>query len=122
VLVRRVYGDAGAAHRPHHRYTFRVAWPSGDWGSLPVEGGVEVAFRRRLAAAGSEAAAAEMKAEILAKLEAVRSPMRTAESFGVEDKNDPADTRPVLCEWVETACANHFTAPRGPAVPRRARP
>jgi propionyl-CoA carboxylase beta chain len=107
VLVRRVFGVAGAAHRPHHRYTFRVAWPSGDWGSLPVEGGVEVAFQRRLAAAGEDAE--RMKAEILAKLESVRSPMRTAEAFGVEDIIDPADTRPLLCEWAGSV----LDAPRG---------
>lgn len=116
VLVRRVFGVAGAAHRPHHRYTFRMAWPSGDWGSLPVEGGVEVAFQRRFADAGADAE--RMKAEILAKLEAVRSPFRTAEAFGVEDIIDPADTRPRLCEWVATA----RDAPRGPAAPRTSRP
>jgi acetyl-CoA carboxylase carboxyltransferase component len=116
VVVRRVFGVAGAAHRPHHRYTFRVAWPSGDWGSLPVEGGVEVAFQRRFEAAGADAE--RMKAAILAKLEAVRSPMRTAEAFGIEDIIDPADTRPLLCEWVATA----VDAPRGPTVQRRSRP
>jgi propionyl-CoA carboxylase beta chain len=116
VLVRRVFGVAGAAHRPHHRYTFRVAWPSGDWGSLPVEGGVEVAFQRRFAAAGEDAE--RMKAEILAKLEAVRSPMSTAEAFIVEDIIDPADTRPLLCEWIATA----RDAPRGPSAGRPARP
>jgi propionyl-CoA carboxylase beta chain len=122
VLVRRVFGVAGAAHRPHHRYTFRVAWPSGDWGSLPIEGGLEVAFRRRLAdAAAAGADAARMRAEIAAKLEAVRAPVRTAEAFGVEDIIDPADTRPLLCEWVHEAYATLATgtaAPgRGPARP-----
>jgi propionyl-CoA carboxylase beta chain len=110
VLVRRVFGVAGAAHRPHHRYTFRVAWPSGDWGSLPIEGGVEVAFQRRFAAAGEDAA--RMKAEILAKLEGVRSPVRTAEAFGVEDIIDPADTRPLLCEWAHDAYATLATTQR----------
>jgi propionyl-CoA carboxylase beta chain len=108
VLVRRVFGVAGAAHRPHHRYTFRVAWPSGDWGSLPIEGGVEVAFQRRFAAAGEEAGA--MKAEILASLEAVRAPARTAEVFGIEDVIDPAQTRPLLCEWAHGAYATLATA------------
>jgi propionyl-CoA carboxylase beta chain len=101
VLVRRVFGVAGAAHRPHHRYSFRVAWPSGDWGSLPVEGGLEVAFKRLLAEAGPEAE--RLKAEIAARLEAVRSPFRTAEAFLVEDIVDPADTRPLLTEWVGSA-------------------
>jgi hypothetical protein len=33
----------------------------------------------------------------------VISPFRTAEIFGVEEIIDPRDTRPLLCEWVETA-------------------
>ena len=32
-----------------------------------------------------------------------RSPFRTAEAFGIEEIIDPRDTRPILCEWVETA-------------------
>jgi hypothetical protein len=33
----------------------------------------------------------------------VVSPFRTAEIFGVEEIIDPRDTRPLLCEWIETA-------------------
>jgi acetyl-CoA carboxylase carboxyltransferase component len=119
VLVRRAFGVAGAAHRPHHRYSYRVAWPSGDWGSLPVEGGLEVAFKRRLVEAGDEAE--KEKAAILARLESVRSPFRTAEAFGVEEIVDPADTRPLLCAWVETAYDLLLSSPLGPTA-RPARP
>ncbi|MEV0595353.1 acyl-CoA carboxylase subunit beta [Nonomuraea cavernae] len=115
VLVRRVFGVAGAAHRPHHRYGLRVAWPSGDWGSLPIEGGLEVAFKRMLAEAGPEAAT--LKAEIAARLEAVRSPFRTAEAFLVEDIIDPAGTRPVLTEWVRDAYAVLEPGPRAATRP-----
>jgi acetyl-CoA carboxylase carboxyltransferase component len=100
VLVRRVFGVAGAGHQNHSRHNLRVAWPSGDWGSLPVEGGLEAAWRRDLEHAPDPEA---LKAELLAKLEAVRSPFRTAEAFGVEDIIDPRETRPLLCEWVEQA-------------------
>jgi hypothetical protein len=48
----------------------------------------------------------------------VRSPFRTAEAFGVEKIIDPADTRRLLCEWVETAYGVAATQlgppPRGP--------
>jgi acetyl-CoA carboxylase carboxyltransferase component len=101
VVIRRVFGVAGAGHRPHHRATMRVAWPSGDWGSLPVEGGLEVAFKRMLAEAGDEAES--MKREIADRLEAVRSPFRTAEAFLVEDIIDPVETRPLLADWVHSA-------------------
>lgn len=100
VIVRRAFGVAGAGHQNHARYNLRVAWPSGDWGSLPVEGGLEAAWRRDLASAPDPE---KLKQELLAKLEAVRSPFRTAEAFGIEDIIDPRDTRPLLCDWVEQA-------------------
>jgi len=115
VLIRRAYGVAGAAHRPHHRHTYRIAWPSGDWGSLPIEGGLEVAFKRLLAEAGPDAD--RQKAEILARLESVRSPFRTAEAFLVEEIVDPADTRPLLCDWVASAYDLLGTEPPAPAGP-----
>ena len=41
--------------------------------------------------------------EIEARLNELRSPFRTAESFNIEDIIDPRDTRLLLCEWVELA-------------------
>ncbi len=118
VLVRRCFGVAGAGHRPLGRWSYRVAWPSGDWGSLPIEGGLEVAFKRILAQSPDAAA---LKDEIAARLEAVRSPFRTAEAYLVEEVVDPADTRPLLCEWAASAYDVLATLPAGP-VGRGLRP
>ncbi len=100
VLVRKVFGVAGAAHGQAHGLNLRYAWPSGDWGSLPIEGGIEAAYRRELEAADDPVA---LRAEIEQRLNAVRSPFRTAERFGVEEIIDPRDTRPLLCDWAERA-------------------
>jgi acetyl-CoA carboxylase carboxyltransferase component len=100
VLLRRVFGVAGAAHQNASRLSYRYAWPSGDWGSLPMEGGIEAAYRAQLEAADDPEA---LRAEIQAKLDAVRSPFRTAEAFLVEEIIDPRDTRPLLCEFAELA-------------------
>jgi acetyl-CoA carboxylase carboxyltransferase component len=100
VLVRKVYGVAGAAHGDASRLNVRYAWPSGDWGSLPIAGGLEAAYRRDLEAAEDPVA---LRAEIEARLNAVRSPFRTAERFGVEEIVDPRDTRPLLCAWARRA-------------------
>jgi acetyl-CoA carboxylase carboxyltransferase component len=113
VLIRRVFGVAGAAHRNAARHGFRVAWPSGDWGSLPIEGGLEVAFKRLLADVEDPDA---VKADITRRLDAVRSPFRTAEAFLVEDIIDPADTRPLLCDWVEGAYETMASGPIGPTA------
>ena len=100
ILVRKVFGVAGAAHGDHSRLNLRYAWPSGDWGSLPIEGGIEAAYRRELEAADDPGA---LRAEIVERLNAVRSPFRTAERFGVEEIIDPRDTRPILCDWAQRA-------------------
>ncbi|MBA2505613.1 MAG: methylmalonyl-CoA carboxyltransferase [Thermoleophilaceae bacterium] len=100
VLVRKVYGVAGAAHGNHSALNLRYAWPSGDWGSLPLEGGIEAAYRRELEAAEDPVA---LRAEIEERLNLVRSPFRTAERFGVEEIIDPRDTRPLLCAWARRA-------------------
>jgi acetyl-CoA carboxylase carboxyltransferase component len=100
VLVRKVYGVAGAGHGNHSALNLRYAWPSGEWGSLPLEGGIEAAYRRDLEAADDPAA---LRAEIQERLDAVRSPFRTAERFGVEEIIDPRDTRRLLCDWAERA-------------------
>ncbi|MEZ5982658.1 MAG: carboxyl transferase domain-containing protein [Parvularculaceae bacterium] len=67
VIVRKAFGVAGAAMSNHTRYQYRFAWPSGDWGSLPMEGGVEVAYKAELEKAEDPAAAiAAIKAHLKA--------------------------------------------------------
>ncbi len=110
VLVRKVYGVAGAAHMNSSRFNLRYAWPSGDWGSLPIAGGLEAAYKSELAEADDPAA---KLAEIEQRLDRYRSPFRTAESFLIEEIIDPRETRPLLCEF-----ANLAAPLRKPGKPR----
>jgi acetyl-CoA carboxylase carboxyltransferase component len=96
ILVRKAFGVAGAGHTNHARLRYRYAWPSGDWGSLPVEGGIEAAYRADLAAAEDPE---RLRLDIEERLNRLRSPFRTAEAFLVEEIIDPRDTRPLLCEF-----------------------
>lgn len=100
IIMRRVFGVGGAGMTNGHGLNQRYAWPSGDWGSLPVEGGVHVAYRRELEASDNPES---LLKELLDRMESIRSPFRTAEAFGVEEIIDPRDTRPLLCEWVKDA-------------------
>ena len=100
LVMRKAYGMAGSAHANASRFSWRLAWPSGDWGSLPIEGGLEAAYKSDLEKADDPAA--ELQA-IKARLDAVRSPFRTAEKFGVEEIIDPRETRAKLCLFAETA-------------------
>ncbi|MEO0698183.1 MAG: carboxyl transferase domain-containing protein, partial [Pseudomonadota bacterium] len=100
IVLRRAYGIAGSAMSNADRYQYRFCWPSGDWGSLPIAGGLEVAYKSELEA--SDDPAAEL-ARIKERLNKVTSPFRSAERFNVEDVIDPRDTRPLLCEFAELA-------------------
>jgi acetyl-CoA carboxylase carboxyltransferase component len=100
VIVRKCYGVAGAAHCDASRFHYRYAWPSGDWGSLPIAGGLEAAYRAELDQAEDRGA---RLAEIERRLQSVRSPFRTAEAFLIEDIIDPRETRPLLCEFAQLA-------------------
>ena len=100
ILVRNVFGVAGALHQPPGRLSLRYAWPSGHWGSLPLEGGIEAAYRADIDAAPDPKA---KLAEIEERLNLLRSPFRTAETFWVEEIIDPRDTRKLLCEFVRLA-------------------
>ena len=49
VVIRKAFGVAGAANHKPGSHHMRAAWPSGDWGSLPIEGGIEVAYKAEIA-------------------------------------------------------------------------
>lgn len=100
VVIRRAYGIAGSAMSNAEAFQYRFAWPSGDWGSLPIEGGIEVAYKSEIEAAEDPQA---HLAAIRDRLNRVRSPFRTAEKFGIEDIIDPRETRPLLCEFADLA-------------------
>lgn len=100
MIIRNVFGVAGAAHRNGGRFCTRHAWPSGRWGSLPLEGGIEAAYRADLDAALDRDA---KLAEIQDRLNQLRSPFRSAESFWIEEIVDPRDTRTLLCDFANIA-------------------
>jgi len=100
VIVRNAFGVAGALHVPGGRLALRYAWLSGWWGSLPLEGGIEAAYRAEIDRAADPKA---KLAEIETRLNALRSPFRTAEPFWVEEIIDPRDTRKLLCEFAGLA-------------------
>jgi acetyl-CoA carboxylase carboxyltransferase component len=100
VVIRKCYGMAGMGTTDKNGLDFKIAWPSAEWGSLPIEGGVAAAFRREIEAAGDPKL---REREIEAELRAAASPFRTAEAFGVEEIIDPRETRPILCRFIDAA-------------------
>ena len=90
------------------------AWPSAEFGALPVEGGVALAYGREIAAAPDpEARRREIEDEI-AKAQSV---FPRAEEFGVHELIDPRQTRPSLCGWLDEV-AHELAGCRGKGAPR----
>jgi acetyl-CoA carboxylase carboxyltransferase component len=100
VIVRNAFGVAGAAHQPGGRFSLRYAWLSASWGSLPLEGGIEAAYRAEIDAAEDPKT---KLAEIEERLNKLRSPFRSAERFWVEEIIDPRQTRSLLCDFARLA-------------------
>jgi len=109
IIVRKAFGVAAGGHQSAGRFNFRYAWPSAQWGSLPVEGGLEVAYKAEIEAA--EDPQAKMR-EIEARVRSLTSPFRSAEAFVVEDIIDPAATRQALEEFVELVAPLREPGPR----------
>ena len=77
-------------------------WPSAAWGDMPIEGGVEAAFRAELEAAPPEERAA-LKAQLTKRFEEQTSIWKAVENFGAEEMIDPRDTRKYLARLLRLA-------------------
>ena len=100
-ITRQAYGVAGGLqYRRGNALYRRYAWPSAHWGSMHIEGGVTAAYRREIRESDDPEA---KRLEIEGRLNEIRSPMRTAHAFGIEDMIDPRETRPLLVDFVRDA-------------------
>ena len=102
VIVRKAYGVAGSlmldARDPH----MRVGWPSGEWGSLPLDGGIDVGHSAELRKIEKEHGVDARKArykELDEEYRRLMNPVRTANHFNIEEIIDPADTRALVERW-----------------------
>jgi methylmalonyl-CoA decarboxylase subunit alpha len=100
VHVRRCYGMAGVVTSTPARVGLRLGWPSGEWGSLPVEGGVEAAYSRLIDQSDDPELT---RRDIEARLRMMKSVFPIAEAFAIEDLIDPRETRPLLVRYLEAA-------------------
>jgi len=116
VVIGKLYGVAGQCHHRPSGMFRRYAWPSANWGSMHITGGVSAAYRREIEAAVDPDA---KRAEIEARLQALASPFLTAEATG-QDIIDPRETRARLVEFVHDAqriLAQQVGPPHMPYLP-----
>ena len=96
VVLRKSFGVAQGIH--YGPGATVVAWPSMMSGALPVESGVQLAFKKEIERAPDpEARRRELEDEMFA----AQSVFPRAEEFGVHELIDPRRTRPLLCRWAD---------------------
>ena len=98
IIVRKVFGVAGAAHFAPDGYV--LSWPSAETGALPVEGGVAIAFKNEIENSNDPDKKRKELEELLAKRS---SPFPRSENFSVHELIDPRETRLKLISWLELA-------------------
>ncbi len=99
IYVRKCFGVAGGAQSDPAKLNWRFAWPSAYWGNIPIEGGVYAAHRSEIESAEDPMA---LHNQLQEYYRGFAKPLRAAEHFGIEDIIDPRETRPRLCDWIET--------------------
>jgi acetyl-CoA carboxylase carboxyltransferase component len=83
---------AGDLRRP----AITVAWPTGEFGGMGLEGAVRLGFRRELDAIEDQAARQARYEQLVADQYTRGKALSTAMAFEIDDVIDPADTRTVI--------------------------
>lgn len=98
IVLRKGYGlgamgmTAGSFHAPF----FNVAWPTGEFGGMGLEGAVRLGYRNEIANAGDEAAQKAMFEKLVAEQYEKGKALSMAVSLEIDAVIDPAETR----SWV----------------------
>ena len=75
-----------------------VAWPTGEFGGMGLEGAVRLGFRKELDAIADPAARQERYEQLVAEYYEKGKALSTAAAFEIDDVIDPAQTRHVLTQ------------------------
>lgn len=102
IVTRRLYGLAGTAYGRLQGINLHFAWPSARWGSIPISGGVEAAYKAELETLSEDDRKVRLK-ELEDYYDHLESPFLTAERFKVPDIIDPRQTRAILNDWLDDA-------------------
>jgi len=111
IVLRKGYGlgaqamAGGSFHAP----IFTVAWPTGEFGGMGLEGAVKLGFQKELEAVADPAERRKLFDEMVARMYEIGKGVSMASYFEIDDVIDPADSR----RWITTALAS---AP--PPLPR----
>lgn len=115
VVLRKGYGLGAQAMAggSFHASLMTVAWPTGEFGAMGLEGAVRLAFKKELEAIADEAErAAAFDSRVAAAYEMGQA-LSMASYFEIDDVIDPADTRQLVTRVLFEAPAATPRSKRG---------
>jgi acetyl-CoA carboxylase carboxyltransferase component len=95
VVLRRGYGlgAMAMARGGFHESFFTVAWPTGEFGAMGLEGAVKTGFKKELASVKDQEKREELYNSLVASLYERGKAMNAASYLEIDSVIDPADTR-----------------------------
>jgi acetyl-CoA carboxylase carboxyltransferase component len=98
IVLRKAYGLGGIAMAAgaYEAAVFTVAWPTGEFGPMGLEGAVKLGYRNELAAISDPAQRKKRFDEMVASMYQRGKALNNASHFSIDDVIDPAETR----KWI----------------------
>ena len=111
---------AGDGRRQLQGAVLRVAWPTGEFGGMGLEGAVKLGYRKELAAIDETGRArARSSTRWSRACTSTARRVNMASHFEIDDVIDPADTRRWIATLLDAAPDTHRSATDPTAPPRR---
>ena len=109
VVIRKGYGlgALGMAGGSFHASVFTIAWPTGEFGGMGLEGQVKLGKRKELMALQDPAERKALYDQSVAEAYERGKALNTASLFELDNVIDPADTR----DWILTGLRSMPTPP-----------
>jgi acetyl-CoA carboxylase carboxyltransferase component len=117
IVLRKGYGlGAQAMSSGGFKFPmFTVAWPTGEFGGMGLEGAVKLGYRKELEAVTDPDERLALFEELVARMYSAGKAVSLADHFEIDDVIDPMQSR----HWISTAFAS---APPPPARTGKKRP
>ena len=95
VVLRKGYGLGAQAMAggSFHANTMSIAWPTGEFGGMGLEGAVRLGYRKELEAISDETERAALEAKLIASAYERGNALNMASHVEIDDVIDPAETR-----------------------------
>ncbi len=115
IVLRKGYGLGAMAMTGggFHAGVFTMAWPTGEFGAMGLEGAVRLGFKKELAAIVDPAAQKALFDKLVAKAYELGKATNMASSLEIDEVIDPADTRKCILQGLKAA------APAEPRVGKK---